>query len=174
VAALVERARALDGEAWEVLYRLLYPRMLGYARGRLDDDRARDAVSETMARAVSGIGRFVWRKGGFESWMFSILHNVVVDAQRRSLRTVPSSAPPVLSEPSEPSDELLATEEARAVRVAFGRLRPAEQELLRLRVVAGFSSDEVARILGKRPGAVRMAQARALARLRELLEGGGT
>ena len=60
----------------------------------------------------------------------------------------------------------MAREQAAAVRVAFERLAPEERELLELRVQGGLSSEEVGRLLGKRPGAVRMAQARALQRLR--------
>ena len=59
---------------------------------------------------------------------------------------------------------------ADRVRAAFARLSPEEQELLELRVVAGLSSDGAASVLGKRPGAVRMAQARALGRLRVMME----
>ena len=52
------------------------------------------------------------------------------------------------------------------LRAAFERLDRDERELLELRVVAGLSSAEVADVLGKQPSAVRMAQKRALARLR--------
>ena len=45
-----------------------------------------------------------------------------------------------------------------------------EQELLELRVVGRLSAEEVGEVIGKRAGAVRMAQARALSRLRSLLE----
>src|SRR5207248_9756458 len=57
-----------------------------------------------------------------------------------------------------------------AVRAAFERLGPANQELLELRVMAGLSAEAVGQVLGKRPGAVRMAQNRALGRLRALME----
>jgi RNA polymerase sigma-70 factor, ECF subfamily len=52
------------------------------------------------------------------------------------------------------------------MRLAFERLAPEERELLELRVQGGLSSEEVGKLLGKRPGAVRMAQVRALQRLR--------
>ncbi|MBV9285708.1 MAG: hypothetical protein JO176_13890, partial [Acidimicrobiia bacterium] len=60
-------------------------------------------------------------------------------------------------------------EEAAAVRKAFGRLADGDRELLELRVVGGLSAEETAEALGRRPGAVRMAQSRALGRLRRLL-----
>jgi len=170
-STLVERARAGDASAWEALYRALYPKLLAYAGRRLDPDAARDAVSEAMARAVARIERFTWEGGGFDAWLFAILRNVVVDAQRAAAHRAPEAeideAP--ASGPG-PLDCLLGAEASSALREAFARLPPFDQEVLELRVVAGLSSDEVAKVVGKRAGTVRMAQARALARLREMLE----
>jgi RNA polymerase sigma-70 factor (ECF subfamily) len=166
VGALVERARACDPEAWEILYTRAYPRLLAYASRRLDHERARDAVSEAMVRAVAAIDRFTWQGGGFEAWLFGILRHVVLDAHRaEGRRNRPLPEPPQIG-PPDPADLLLQGEESAAVRAAFERLSPFDQELLELRVVAGLSSEETARVLGKRPGAVRMAQVRALERLR--------
>jgi RNA polymerase sigma-70 factor, ECF subfamily len=88
ISDLVEEARAGDRDAWESLYRRAYPRLLAYAMRRLDADAAKDAVSETMARAVANIGRYraVPGTGGFEGWLFGICRHVVLDAQRASGR----------------------------------------------------------------------------------------
>lgn len=72
--------------------------------------------------------------------------------------------------PMTPPEHAVAREQAEHVRSAFARLSLDEQEVLELRVVAGLSSDGAAHVLGKKPGAVRMAQARALARLRVMME----
>jgi RNA polymerase sigma factor (sigma-70 family) len=171
--ALVERARAGDADAWEELYRRAYPGLLGYARRRLPSQQAEDAVSETMTRAVAGIGRFAWQGVAFDGWLYGIHRHVVTDAQRthaRSPRSGNGSEPPeVASNDPCPLETLVHTEELDAVRAAFGRLDPADRELLELRVVGGLSADEVSAVLGKRSGAVRMAQSRALTRLRRLL-----
>jgi RNA polymerase sigma-70 factor (ECF subfamily) len=168
--ALVARARQGDASAWEALYRRAYPALLAYARRRLDAEGARDAVSETMARAVSKIDRFAWNGAGFDAWLFGILRHVVIDAQRSLIeRKIPADPPP---DSPGPLDHLLGAEEAKAVRAAFHRLSEGDQEVLELRVVAQLSADEVAEVLGKKAGAVRMAQARALERLRALMEEG--
>lgn len=171
--ALVERARAGDADAWEELYRRAYPGLLAYARRRLPPSQAEDAVSETMTRAVASIGRFAWRGVAFDGWLYGIHRHVVTDAQRahgRSPRSRHGFEPSeVASSDPSPLEAMVHTQEAEAVRVAFSRLDPADRELLELRVVGGLSADEVAVVLGKRAGAVRMAQSRALARLRRLL-----
>jgi RNA polymerase sigma-70 factor (ECF subfamily) len=174
VVALADAARAGDGEAWEILYRRAYPKLLAYARRRLDADAARDAVAETMARAVARIDKFSWTGGGFDAWLFGILRHVVLDVQRARARRR-EAGPAVVDhadDGSDPLHHLLRSEEALALRAAFARLGAEDRELLELRVVARLSSDEVAAVLGKRAGAVRMAQARALGRLRALLEAG--
>lgn len=168
-ADLVERAKRGDGGAWERLYQRIHPRLLAYASRRLDREAARDAVGETMSRAVASIDRFRWRGMTFDAWLFGILRHVVIDAQRAAGR--PPRGWPEATAPVEPLDSVLAGEEAAAVRAAFERLSANDRELLELRVVAGLPAEEVAAVLGKRPGAVRMAQSRALARLRDLIDG---
>lgn len=170
---IVEIAKSGVESAWEELYLAMYPRLISYARCHLDDDRASKAVSETFTRAVAGIARFSWKGGGFEGWMFAILRHVIVDAHRK--HSLASRQVPLFDgERNEPeiTDGLLADEDAREVRAAFHQLPSADQELLHLRIVIGLSSDEVATVLGKRAGTIRMAQARALDRLRSVLTSG--
>jgi RNA polymerase sigma-70 factor (ECF subfamily) len=166
--SLVERARASDPDAWELLYRRAYPGLLAYARRRLDEERAHDAVAETMARAVAGLQRFAGRGGGFDAWLYGILRHVVVDLQRAKGRR--PGDPVERGDGAGPLDYVLENEEASALRTAFASLDAADRELLELRVIAGLSAEEVGAALAKRPGAVRMAQSRALERLRRALE----
>jgi RNA polymerase sigma-70 factor (ECF subfamily) len=168
----VDRAVRGDSDAWEELYRRAYPKMLAYARARLDPEGAKDAVAETMTRAVGSIHRYRWEGRSVDAWLFGILRHVITDVHRSQGRSrhVPEGG---LGAAAGPLDEVVAAEEHGAVRTAFALLSGAEREVLELRVVAGLSADEVAKVLGRKPGAVRMAQSRALARLRELLADAG-
>ena len=167
--SLVTRARANDPQAWELLYRRAYARLHSYARRRLrSKEEADDAVSEAMTRAIFGIDQFRWRGAGWDAWLYGILRNVVLEAWRQR---APNSAPSGDDAIDEVEDRILADEEARAVRRAFEKLNPEEQELLELRVVAGLDANAVGKVVGKRAGAVRMAQSRALSRLRSLMAG---
>lgn len=172
VRALVGRACHGDEQAWEVLFRRSYPRLLAYAMRRLPTkELAKDAVGEAMIRAVAHIDRLRHDGGGFDAWMYGILRHVVIDAQRGLSRERPGLVPDFADDRTGPADWALAREDAEEVSAAFQRLRRSDQELLELRVVAGLSADEVAAVLGRRPGAIRMAQSRALGRLRVLLSG---
>lgn len=168
--ALVSRAVARDPDAWEALFRRSYRNLFSFARRRLlDDQAADDAVSETMMRALDNIDRFRWQGGGFDAWLYGIARNVVYEHVRSRRRTSPMGADdPVATEPG-PEDRAVTGAEVAAVRHAFARLTPDEQELLELRVQGGLSSEDVGRLIGKKPVAVRMAQSRALSRLRTFL-----
>ena len=168
---LADKVRAGDREAWEALYRRAYPRLYAYAARRLPSpDAARDAVGEALLRAVAGIGNYRGAGAGLDAWLYGILRHVVLDAQRRGARQSGQPVPDRPSEERSAADDIVRREEAAHVRAAFARLTPDDQEILELRVVGGLRADEVAQVLGRRPGAVRMAQNRALHRLRAQLE----
>lgn len=168
--ALVGLAAGGDPDAWECLYRATHPKIHAYVRRRLPAAEVGDAVSETFLRAVRGLDGFSGSGAGFDAWVYGIARHVVLDAQRGAARRQRALRVPLRDvADGEPLQTLLDTEEAAAARRAFARLGPADRELLELRVVGGLSADEAATALGSRPGSVRMAQTRALRRLRDLL-----
>lgn len=169
--ALVGRATRHDPQAWEEVYRRSYRRLFNYARRRVADDHAADdVVSETMMRALDSIHRFTWRGAGFDAWLYGIARNVTFEAGRRRGRTETLAVEEWPSDEPDPGDRVVAAEQARLVRAAFARLSTEEQELLELRVQGGLTSAQVGQVVGKRAGAVRMAQSRALDRLRGCME----
>jgi RNA polymerase sigma-70 factor (ECF subfamily) len=173
--AAVDSARAGDPAAWEHLYRRVYPRLAAYLARRVGPDHAEDTISETMTRAVAGLDSMALGPAGFDGWVFGIARRVAADHHRKAgRRRRQDQAAVVLSGPEASADScadgVVEADEYADLKRLFCRLRPDEQELLELRVVAGLSAEQVAAVLGKRPGAVRTAQSRALARLRALME----
>ena len=77
--------------------------------------------------------------------------------------------PDLASEEEGPLDRLVAGERAAEVRAAFEQLAPDDREVLELRILGRLDAEAVGAVVGKRAGAVRMAQARALSRLGDLL-----
>lgn len=172
---LFEAARAGSTDAWEQLYLFARPQLYRFARLRLaTDDQADEAVSETFARAIAAATRY--RRGsGAVAWLVGICRNVVRESYRagdrtRSIDPVRFAAAAGPSADPEPGHQVLVNEEVGTLRRAFARLSDEDREVLALRIVVGLEADQVAEVLGKRAGAVRMAQSRALARLRTHLE----
>lgn len=171
----VAAARAGDHAAWEALYRRLYPKLRAFLLTKVGPAHVEDAVSETMARAVRNIDGYKPGPSGFDGWVFGIGRRVAADHHRKTGRTRrQDTAAAALSgsgiAPENPGERLDLSEEQARLRRAFERLASQDRELLELRVVAELSVEQVAAVLGKRPGAVRTAQSRALQRLRKLLE----
>lgn len=170
---LLSAASAGDEDAWEQLYRRIYPRLWAYLVRRVGAGQAEDAVNDTMTRAMEGIGRFEPRKASFDAWVFGIARHVAVDLHRRQVRSERHrllGGGEFQNTEGLPEDVTLIAEEHELLRWAYNRLLPVEREILELRVIAQLSAEETAAALGKRPGAVRTAQSRALSRLRHLLE----
>jgi RNA polymerase sigma-70 factor, ECF subfamily len=166
---LTAAAKEGDPEAWERLYRNIYPRLYVYAIGKVGTGPAEDMVNETMARAVRSIQKFKWAGGGFDAWLFGILRRVCLEHHRRNRPADMSRFAEMLVSHTHPGEAIEKEEELDALRIAFARLDEADQEILTLRLVSGLSAEEVAKLVGKTPGAVRTAQSRALASLRLLV-----
>jgi len=143
--------------------------MFNYAFRRLsNDDAARDAVAEAMARVVASREKLVGAVSP-EAWCIGVLRHVVADAHRRTYRERARSVEPPSTSGVEVGEHLELGDEHQAIRSAFERLDESDRDVLQLRVIAGLSSEEAAEVLKTSPGAVRMAQSRALERLRRLM-----
>jgi RNA polymerase sigma factor (sigma-70 family) len=161
----VTNAKKGDQSAWEAVYFAYGAALLGFLMLRLrHPEDARDALSETFLRAIDKAAGFRGDAVAFRAWLFQIARNVATDRIRHRDRLLPSDELPdgVDGSGSEPGERLIAEEEAAQARAAFASLPSADQELLWLRICSGLSSEEVGRILKRRPGTVRMQQLRAL------------
>ena len=166
---VVQRAVQADPNAWERLYRRSYSRLFVYARRRLPTDAAADdAVAETMLRALARIETFTWQGAGFDAWLYGILRNVVLEALRQNNHTISEALVPDHEDQATTTalETLVERDSHDEVRTAFAQLSSDDQEILEMRVVAGLSAAGVAEATGSTAGAVRMAQSRALQRLR--------
>ncbi len=158
------RARSGDEAGFLELWHELQPRLLRYLRVLACDD-ADDVASETWLQVVRDLPRFSGGDEDFRRWLFTIgRHRAIDDARARKRRPtieIPESMAAVAD------DELVEDQvlHALAVRRAVALLTalPADQaEAVALRVLAGLDTGAVAGILGKSPGAVRVALHRGL------------
>jgi RNA polymerase sigma-70 factor, ECF subfamily len=171
---ILEEARDGSSVALGAIYRDLFPSVLAYLRVRAPAD-AEDLTSDVFLDVARGLPRFAGDEGKFRGWVFTIARRRAIDAARRRSRRATDVVPADVLEAVVGPDDTEALALARihtADALALVRRLPTGQaEVLLLRVVAGLSVDETAVALGRRAGAVRVAQHRALRRLARMLEG---
>ncbi|MFB9832977.1 RNA polymerase sigma factor [Actinoallomurus acaciae] len=169
---MLRAARDGDEDAFRTLYRQIHPRLLRYVRTLVGDD-AEDVTSEAWLHIARDIATFDGDINGFRGWTATIARHRALDHLRhRRRRPVSQTSAGELPEQTAPDDtettalDSLSTEAALAL---ISRLPHDQAEIIILRVVVGLDARAVARILGKRPGAVRTAAHRGLRRLEQLI-----
>lgn len=165
-------AKVRAGWALTRIYSELAPAVSGYLRlrGAGEPD---DVASEVFLGVFRNLHSFSGGEEQFRSWVFTIAHRRLLDERRRMGRTPrPEPLPDVLPavQGGDVGIDALGELGADWVRDVLGRLSRDQRAVLLLRVVADLSVEEVARILGKRPGAVRALQHRGVKTLRRQLE----
>lgn len=172
--AVLAAASAGDPDAFAQLWRSTHPLLLRYLRVTAGD-AAEDVASEAWLKVIRNLGSFIGDEQGFRAWLTVVARNTARDHARSALRrpeTLAAELPPGRSVGPDAADEAidrLGTENALRL---LATLPPAQAEMVALRVVIGLEPVEVARIVGRTPGAVRVAVHRALATLAERLTAG--
>ncbi len=169
----LELAREGDPQAWAEIYDALAPRILGYLRAK-GAAEPEDVLGEVFVGAVRDLASFSGGEREFRAWLFSIAHHRLIDAVRRDSRRPVSLAPGDEIELGAGSGDaeteaLTRIEEGEIVR-RLSTLSEEQRSVLLLRILGDFTVEEVARAIGKRPGAVKQLQRRGLARLRKEVE----
>lgn len=172
----LERAleAARRGDEWGLtsLYQALNPAVVRYLRNQAGQ-AADDLTADTWLGAVRGLARFEGTSADFRIWLFTVARRRLIDHRRRQSRRPPLVALHEVGEPPAPLDvaeTVLADMTAEAaLQQLVAHLSPEQAEVVVLRVVGGLSAEEVARVTGRTPGAVRVLQHRALRRVRETI-----
>lgn len=171
--SVLEAARTGAEWAWRVLYESLAPSVLGYLRGRGAPDP--DGVcGEVFCQLVRDIDRFEGDETGFRSWVFVMAHHRLLDdLRRRSRRPEAPTDPESLREIEAPGDvegQVVDNHEAAQIREIIDDLTPSQREVLLLRIYGEMTVHETARVMRRRPGAIKALQRRALEAVRRRLD----
>jgi RNA polymerase sigma factor (sigma-70 family) len=152
-------------------YTVYLPRVLNYVRLRVDDEAlAQDLTAQAFERALSRLDT-LRDENAFGGWLFRITRNVLAGHYRRHRGQVsldriadqPAADPPVES-------EIVHAQELDALRDVLSTLSEREQEIVRLRFVAGLTNRAISKAMGLRAGNVGVILYRALRKLRGKLE----
>jgi RNA polymerase sigma-70 factor (ECF subfamily) len=169
---LVEAARR-DPAQFDALYRRYLARVYSFVYYELGDHHAaEDATERTFLAALTNLGRFEERArpsdgegaSTFRVWLFQIARNAIA-SQRRSLRRRPTESLDLASAVAAPADveaAVVARDEAAAAWRAVARLPADRRRAVVLRFVDEMTTAEIAGVLGRSEGAVRVLIHRAL------------
>jgi RNA polymerase sigma-70 factor, ECF subfamily len=176
-AAIVKRLQGRDPLALAEIYdhygRLTYSLILHMVR---DGATAQDLVQETFLRVWNGAPGFDADRGTFGPWLCAIAHNCAID-YHRSRGRVPIAVE--WKETNHPSlygytqQDILASDNASAIRAALLTLAPRHREVIELAYFEGLTQTEMAERMGQRLGTVKTWVRAALKNLRDELNRGG-
>ncbi len=166
LAKLIKDAKRYRGEALNRLCKFVYNKIFGYTYYRVQQrEDAEDLTSEVLLKMVRSLKT---QHGNFLAWIYRIANNTIIDFYRRratrseiSIESLKQDIPSV-----EVSRDILTENK---MRKALAHLTPDQAQVITLRFLQDYTNQEVAQIMGKTVGAVKVIQYRALKALKEYL-----
>ncbi|GAA1271798.1 RNA polymerase sigma factor ShbA [Saccharothrix xinjiangensis] len=174
----VRAAVAGDRVAAARLLAAVRPLVVRYCRARVGRHErsfasADDVAQEVCLAVLTSLPSYRDHGRPFLAFVYGIAAHKVADAHRAALRNRAEPVPEVPDTPDDAADPerwVLREELSRKLGELLRVLSEKQQEVLLLRVVVGLSAEQTAAVVGATPGAVRVAQHRALSRLRKEVE----
>jgi RNA polymerase sigma-70 factor (ECF subfamily) len=159
--------------AFERLFTTYAPRVRAYLRAR-GSAEPEELTNDVFLAVFNSLRGFTGDEAAFRSWIFTIARNRLIDERRRLGRRVVTVSAGAVGPPDavggDVETEALVNITSDWVTDQLAKLAPDQRDVLLLRIVADCTIDQIARILGKRPGAVKALQRRGLAALRTILD----
>ncbi len=172
---LVEIARQGDVQAYGEIYNRYVVKIYRYFLAHLDNAHdAEDLTEEVFLRVWRSISGYEEKGVPFYALLFQVARNGLIDFYRRSVQSKQLVSIDDVSIPdkgADPGEIVIKNFRHKELREAMQGLREDYRTVLALRFLSGFSPEETARAMGRSQGAVRVLQHRALAALRDVLDG---
>jgi RNA polymerase sigma-70 factor (TIGR02952 family) len=176
VWGLVHRAQAGDAEAFGELYDHYVTMVHRYVYHRVGDRAtAEDVTSETFARALRRIDSLSFQGRDVGAWLVTIARNIIRDhvkSSRFRLEVTTADMRDADRATEGPEDAVVQHLTNQQLLECVRQLGSEQQECIVLRFLHGLSVSETAEIMGKRDGAIKALQHRAVRRLAGLLPEG--
>ena len=173
IEAIVDRAVGGDTEAFGKLYDLYADRIyrhIYYRTSNVDD--ARDLTQEVFTKVWQVLPKYKRMKTPFLGWLFTISHNRVIDYYRtKKNHAYLNNEIDMGDQVSSPENLLEAEFTQQEVRKAILQLPEDQQQVILMSFIEGFEYGEIAAVLNKTEGNIRVIMHRGLKKMREILGG---
>ncbi|PIQ79306.1 hypothetical protein COV81_02500 [Candidatus Peregrinibacteria bacterium CG11_big_fil_rev_8_21_14_0_20_41_10] len=162
-----------DQKAFSELYDHLADKVYRYIYFKIKGSEVEDLVELTFLKAWEGRGSFDNDKSSFSTWIFTIARNVVIDYYRSQKETIDLAdvadviASDKLDSPKEATEKELDKEN---LSVALQQLDEPYREIIVLRYLEDFAYEEIAEMLDKSEGSVRVLNFRGLKKLKQIMK----
>lgn len=172
---LVAAAAHGDQDALQEIMDYIHPKVVVYCRHRLSDDSfpgPEDTAQEICMAVLKSLDRFVDRGTPFMSYVYGIASHKVKDGYRsmgRDRSQPTDEIPETIHDVAGPEELAIQSDGRNKLLRLLDILGERPREIIILRVLEGYTSEETAKIVGSTPNAVRVAQFRAIAKLKKAM-----
>ena len=160
------RAAQADRAAFATLYRRYQDRVYGYAFYQLGDHHdAEDVTERIFLAALGALPDFEDQGATFRAWLFRIAHNTIANAHRSRARRRTEPLPEDferVAPNADPAGQVAMADELREIRRVVTQMPDDRRQVILLRFVDDLSTAEIAAVLDRSPGAVRVLLHRSL------------
>jgi RNA polymerase sigma-70 factor (ECF subfamily) len=171
---LAEKARSSQ-QAVNLLFDAIYPIIWHYFRVRLNSEEdAQDLTQNACIKIVQNLERYDSRKAAFTTWMYRIIHNLLVDFFKKKQLPLSDMDYNILEGTESPVDSVLLSEERERIKEAMENIGDRQREILEMRYFFQMKNKEIAAALEIKEKTVSSLINRALQKLQLLLTEGST
>ena len=166
--------RYYDDVSLVEIYHRFTPGLYRYAVRRLGDEAlAEDCVAETFSLLIASLNNGGGPYEYLQAYLYSIAHNWITDQFRTQPLLLTEISPKLGSNGNDPARIVQERLEFDKVRSALTLLKPDQRQVIRLKYLEGRSNQEIAALLGKSIGAIRVLHHRGVVHLKRLLRESG-
>jgi RNA polymerase sigma-70 factor, ECF subfamily len=170
ITGLVKQALNGDLDAYGKLYAVYLDRIYRYIYYQIRDEmKAQDLTQEVFIKAWKAIKSCGGKEQTFTPWLYRIAHNHTVDNLRKSHHSLPLEMAEIHADGDVEQDAVLAMEWQQVLK-EVSDLPDQQRQIILLKYMEGYDNSEIEKITGKRQGAIRAIQMRALMSLRQRLK----
>jgi RNA polymerase sigma-70 factor, ECF subfamily len=172
IQGYVKMAIEGDTEAFGILYNTFVNQIFRYVFYQVNDRmKAEDITQEVFIKSWKSIQTCRGKEDTFAAWLYRIAHNHIVDTFRKNKREISLELTDPVGSSNTEAEAEKSLEWQKTVAV-LNTLPEPQRQLIILKFMEGAENDEIGDVMGKKQGAIRALQMRALENLRKRLSGG--